>query len=172
MVLNPVSNTVTNDTTNPGKVLAVGLDGRIMIAGSSNVKILPEDPAQPTETLPITNATAGAFSVEGRAYIVAGSTLYVHAPGNLTSISLQATGNDVAFLANGAAVQVHGERELVDAVVGLMHDPVRRARLGAAARALVDANRGAKDRTLVVIMSLLSAEDRGRAVVRPFRVIH
>jgi 3-deoxy-D-manno-octulosonic-acid transferase len=76
-----------------------------------------------------------------------------------------------AFLANGAAVQVHGERELVDAVVGLMNDPVRRARLGAAARALIDANRGAKDRTLAVITSLLPAEDR-RAVVRPFRVVH
>jgi 3-deoxy-D-manno-octulosonic-acid transferase len=77
-----------------------------------------------------------------------------------------------AFLANGAAVQVHSERELVEAVVGLMNDSVRRARLGAAARALVDANRGAKDRTLAVITSLLPAEDRGRAVVRPFRVVH
>ena len=77
-----------------------------------------------------------------------------------------------AFLANGAAVQVHNERELVDAVVGLMNDPVRRARLGAAARALVDANRGAKDRTLAIITSLLPAEDRGRVVVRPFRVVH
>jgi 3-deoxy-D-manno-octulosonic-acid transferase len=77
-----------------------------------------------------------------------------------------------AFLANGAAVQVHSERELVEAVVGLMNDPVRRASLGAAARALVDANRGAKDRTLAVITSLLPAQDRGRAVVRPFRVVH
>jgi 3-deoxy-D-manno-octulosonic-acid transferase len=77
-----------------------------------------------------------------------------------------------AFLANGAAVQVHSERELVDAVVGLMNDPVRRAKLGAAARALVDANRGAKDRTLAILASLLPAQDRGRAVVRPFRVVH
>ena len=77
-----------------------------------------------------------------------------------------------AFLANGAAVQVHSERELVDAVVGLMNDPVRRARLGAAARALVDANRGARDRTLTIIRSLLPAQDRGRAAVRPFRVVH
>jgi 3-deoxy-D-manno-octulosonic-acid transferase len=77
-----------------------------------------------------------------------------------------------AFLANGAAVQVHNERELVDAVVGLLNDPVRRARLGAAARALIDANRGAKDRTLAVVASLLPAHDRARAVVRPFRVVH
>jgi hypothetical protein len=53
-----------------------------------------------------------------------------------------------------------------------MNDPVRRARLGAAARALVNANRGAKDRTLAVISTLLPTEDRGRAVVRPFRVVH
>jgi 3-deoxy-D-manno-octulosonic-acid transferase len=77
-----------------------------------------------------------------------------------------------AFLANGAAVQVHSERELVEAVVGLMNDPVRRARLGAAARALVEANRGAKDRTLAIIRSLLPAQDRGHAAVRPFRVVH
>jgi 3-deoxy-D-manno-octulosonic-acid transferase len=77
-----------------------------------------------------------------------------------------------AFLANGAAVQVQSERALVEAVVDLMNDPVRRARLGAAARALVDANRGAKDRTLAVVTSLLPAQDRGRAVVHPFRVVH
>ena len=59
-----------------------------------------------------------------------------------------------AFLANGAAVQVRTPRELEDVVVGLMADPVRRARLGAAARALVDANRGAKDKTLKVLAEL------------------
>jgi 3-deoxy-D-manno-octulosonic-acid transferase len=76
------------------------------------------------------------------------------------------------FLANDAAVQVRSDRELETAVVSLMGDPVRRARLGAAARALVDANRGAKDKTLAVIAGLVSPEDRERAVVRPFRVVH
>ena len=52
------------------------------------------------------------------------------------------------FLANGAAVQVQSERELDEALLALVTDPVRRARLGAAARALVEANRGAKDKTL------------------------
>ena len=75
------------------------------------------------------------------------------------------------FLANDAAVQVRSDRELEAAVVGLMGDPVRRARLGAAARALVESNRGAKDKTVAVVTSLLPP-DRGRAVVRPFRVIH
>jgi 3-deoxy-D-manno-octulosonic-acid transferase len=78
-----------------------------------------------------------------------------------------------AFLANSAAIQVGSARELEDAVVALMGDPVGRARLGAAARALVDANRGAKDRTLAVIADLLPVESRRRsAVVRPFRVVH
>jgi 3-deoxy-D-manno-octulosonic-acid transferase len=77
-----------------------------------------------------------------------------------------------AFLANDAALQVRSERELEAAVLSLMGDPVRRARLGAAARALVDANRGAKDKTLAVIAGLVPPEDRERSVVRPFRVIH
>ena len=77
-----------------------------------------------------------------------------------------------AFLANDAALQVRSDRELEAAVLSLMGDPVRRARLGAAARALVDANRGAKDKTLSVIASLVPPEDRERSVVRPFRVVH
>jgi 3-deoxy-D-manno-octulosonic-acid transferase len=77
------------------------------------------------------------------------------------------------FLANDAAVQVRSERDLDAAIVSLMGDPVRRARIGAAARALVDANRGAKDKTLDVIAALMPPSDRERsAVVRPFRVIH
>src|SRR5262245_52716815 len=42
-----------------------------------------------------------------------------------------------AFLANAAAVRVSSDRELGDVLVSLMIDPIRRARLGAAARALV-----------------------------------
>jgi 3-deoxy-D-manno-octulosonic-acid transferase len=75
-----------------------------------------------------------------------------------------------AFLTNSAAVQVRTARDLEEVVVELMADPVRRARLGAAARALVDANRGVKDTTLRVLAELLPP-DRP-AVVRPFRVIH
>ena len=59
-----------------------------------------------------------------------------------------------AFVANGAAVQVQSDRELEEALLALLTDPVRRARLGAAARALVEANRGAKDKTLAVIADL------------------
>ncbi|MBI2828741.1 MAG: 3-deoxy-D-manno-octulosonic acid transferase [Acidobacteria bacterium] len=77
------------------------------------------------------------------------------------------------FLANHAAVQLRSWRELDAVILGLMGDPVRRARLGAAARALVEANRGAKDRTLSVVAEVLPPRDREHfAVVRPFRVIH
>jgi 3-deoxy-D-manno-octulosonic-acid transferase len=77
------------------------------------------------------------------------------------------------FLASGAAIQVSSARELEDAVMSLMGDPVRRARLGAAAKALVEANRGAKDRTMRVVTDLLPAPSLKRAaVVHPFRLVH
>src|SRR5712671_3220801 len=60
-----------------------------------------------------------------------------------------------AFLSNDAAIQVQTERELNTTLLALVTDPVRRARLGAAARALVEANRGAKIKTLEVIGELL-----------------
>ena len=52
-----------------------------------------------------------------------------------------------AFIAHDAAIQVNSPRALDEALLGLLTDPVRRARLGAAARALVESNRGAKDKT-------------------------
>jgi 3-deoxy-D-manno-octulosonic-acid transferase len=78
-----------------------------------------------------------------------------------------------AFVTNGAGIQVHGERELDDTLRSLMTDPVRRARLGAAARALVEANRGAKDKTLHVLSDLLPQDPTTSypANVRPFRPI-
>ena len=72
------------------------------------------------------------------------------------------------FLARGAAVQVRSEHELEETLIALVSDSVRRASLGAAARALVDANRGATDRTLDVVTRLLPRP----AVVRPFRRVH
>jgi 3-deoxy-D-manno-octulosonic-acid transferase len=72
------------------------------------------------------------------------------------------------FLQSQAAVQVTGPGELPAVITRLIGDPVERARLGAAARALVEANRGAKPRTLSVIAKLLPAPGL-RGVVRPFR---
>ncbi len=76
-----------------------------------------------------------------------------------------------AFVSNGAAVQVQSERELEEALLALFTDPVRQARLGAAARALVEANRGAKDKTLAVLAELLPLPG-ARGNVRPFRRTH
>jgi 3-deoxy-D-manno-octulosonic-acid transferase len=73
-----------------------------------------------------------------------------------------------AFVASQAAIRVPHAAALTQTVVRLMSDPVERARLGAAARALVEANRGAKPRTLSVIGQLLPRPN-GRGVVRPFR---
>ena len=61
-------------------------------------------------------------------------------------------------------------RELEHALLGLLNDPVRRARLGAAARALVEANRGARGKTMAAIARVLPPQDSGN--VRPFRVVH
>jgi 3-deoxy-D-manno-octulosonic-acid transferase len=73
-----------------------------------------------------------------------------------------------AFLAHRAGLQVHSERELEEELRNLVADPVRRAGLGAAARALVEANRGAKDKTMAVLTDLLPAPS---GVVRPFRLV-
>ena len=74
------------------------------------------------------------------------------------------------FVASGAAIQVASDRELDEAVLGLVRDPVHRAGLGAAARALVEANRGAKNKTLGVLNDLLPPAGAG-GVVRPFRLV-
>lgn len=75
-----------------------------------------------------------------------------------------------AFVTNGAGVQLTEEAELEEAFLSLMSDPVRRARLGAAARALVEANRGANEKSIAVLSALLPQEPRAYpANVRPFR---
>jgi 3-deoxy-D-manno-octulosonic-acid transferase len=72
-----------------------------------------------------------------------------------------------AFVSNcgGSGPERTGTR---GALRNLVTDPVRRASLGAAARALVDANRGAKDKTMAVVSDLLPAPG---GVVRPFRLV-
>ena len=76
-----------------------------------------------------------------------------------------------AFLEKDAAVQVHSDGDLEATLVDLLDDPVRRASLGAAARALVEANRGARERTMRAIASLLPPESARGSVV-PFRRTH
>ena len=75
-----------------------------------------------------------------------------------------------AFLDHEAAIQVRNARELETVLLELLGDPVRRAGLGAAARALVEANRGARGKTMSAIAQLLPPQNPGN--VRPFRVVH
>jgi 3-deoxy-D-manno-octulosonic-acid transferase len=74
------------------------------------------------------------------------------------------------FLDHGAALQVRSGRELESTLLELLGDPVRRASLGAAARALVEANRGARGKSLAALAELLPHEAAGN--VRPFRIVH
>ena len=71
------------------------------------------------------------------------------------------------FIDNRAAIQVQSAAELETCLVELLSQPVRRASLGAAARALVEANRGARAKSLAVIAELLPV-DSPRTVL-PFR---
>jgi 3-deoxy-D-manno-octulosonic-acid transferase len=66
-----------------------------------------------------------------------------------------------AFLAARAGVQVASEAALESVLRRLLADPGERRRLGEAARAVVEANRGAKDKSLAVIGQLLPAEAVG-----------
>jgi 3-deoxy-D-manno-octulosonic-acid transferase len=59
------------------------------------------------------------------------------------------------FVQHGAAVQVASPAGLSQVWVRLVGDPTERTRLGAAARSLVETNRGAKPRTLAVVAQLL-----------------
>lgn len=74
-----------------------------------------------------------------------------------------------AFVANQAGVQVATDGAFESEALALMGDPVRRARLGAAARALVESNRGARDKTLAVLDGLLPPSRPYPSNVRPFR---
>jgi 3-deoxy-D-manno-octulosonic-acid transferase len=76
-----------------------------------------------------------------------------------------------AFIAHDAAVQIPSARALEEALLALLTDSVRRARLGAAARALVESNRGAKEKSLTVIGQVLPLRG-SMGIVRPFRVVH
>ena len=74
------------------------------------------------------------------------------------------------FIDNQAACQIRSAEALEPALSNLVGDPVRRAALGAAARALVEANRGATDRSLAAMAALLQpAHDAPAGVLMPFR---
>lgn len=77
------------------------------------------------------------------------------------------------FLAGRAAVQVRSAHELEQTLRHLLTDPAERARLGGAARRIVEANRGAREKTLAVITDLLPPADTApMGTLRPFRLVH
>jgi 3-deoxy-D-manno-octulosonic-acid transferase len=73
------------------------------------------------------------------------------------------------FAAAGAAVRLDDEAHLDRVLVDLLGDAVKRARLGAGARALVEANRGAKDKTMTALEPLLPMVPPPNVI--PFRPI-
>jgi 3-deoxy-D-manno-octulosonic-acid transferase len=73
------------------------------------------------------------------------------------------------FLEADAAVQVGDERELGSVFRDLLDDESRRARMGGAARAIIDASHGARERTLSVIAELLPPGEG--PTVRSFRLV-
>jgi 3-deoxy-D-manno-octulosonic-acid transferase len=72
-----------------------------------------------------------------------------------------------SFLGADAALQIRDGRELEDTLIDLLANPARRTRLGEAARALVDANRGAKARTLDAMATLLPPPGTSNIVLFP-----
>ncbi len=77
-----------------------------------------------------------------------------------------------AFLSADAAVQVQTPADLEQTLRHLLTDAGERARLGLAARQIVEANRGAREKTLAVVVDLLPpAETAPGGVLRPFRIV-
>jgi hypothetical protein len=110
ITLDTAANTVSQNTSVPGTVLAVSPDGnRVIVAGSNLVTVLGVGSGIATEGSSITGATAADFTPDSRAaYILAGSTVYFWTTGSFRSVTLGGTANDVKFLANGAFAYLAG----------------------------------------------------------------
>ncbi len=115
-VLNTSGNSVSESVSLPGKVLAVSPDGSTVIIsdtspvdGPNQVFILNTNTSR-SSAFQITEATAADFSPDSlKAYIIAGSTLYVYSKvDGLRTIALAAPATDVAFLSEGAFAYVAG----------------------------------------------------------------
>ncbi len=97
-----------------GKVLAVSPDGKKVVISdtkSSPNQVFVFDTTTTTSVaLPIAGAMAADYSPDSlKAYIVAGSTLYVYSTlAALKAVPLGAAANDVSFLANGAFAYLAG----------------------------------------------------------------
>ncbi len=114
MVIDASSNTVSQFISSPGKVLAVSPDGtKVVISDTSdtpNQVFIFDTATNTSQAFSITGATAADFSPDSlKAYIIAGSTLYVYSKVDaLQTIPLRAPANDVAFFAEGAFAYLAG----------------------------------------------------------------
>ena len=75
-----------------------------------------------------------------------------------------------SFLQNQAAIQVRTGRELEDTLIDLLANRDRRERLGESARTLVEANRGAKARSLEAIADVFPLPPTPSGNVVPFPI--
>ena len=113
-VLNFSSNSVSQFVSAPGKVLAVSPDGtKVVISDTADVpnQVHVFDTTSNTgPTFQINGATAADFSPDSlKAYILAGSTLYVYSKLDaLRTIPLAVPAHDVTFLAEGAFAYLAG----------------------------------------------------------------
>lgn len=115
-VFDAASNTASPFTAVPGKVLAVSPDGNKVVisdtapADGPNRVFVFDTTNRSSVTFQITGATAADFSPDSlKAYIVAGSTLYVYSKLDaLRTVPLATPAKDVSFLSEGAFAYVAG----------------------------------------------------------------
>ena len=114
MILDTGSNTVSQVTAAPGKVLAVSPDGvKVIVSDTTdtpNQVFVFDTSLNTTQAYSISGATAADFSPDSlKAYILAGSTLYVYSKLDaLQTIPLSAPANEVAFFPEGAFAYIAG----------------------------------------------------------------
>jgi len=113
-VITVSSNSVSQFVSAPGKVLAISPDGSEIVISDTvdvpNEVVVLNTIGNTGPTFQITGATAADFSPDSlKAYILAGSTLYVYSKLDaLKTIPLTAPANDVSFLAEGAFAYLAG----------------------------------------------------------------
>jgi trimeric autotransporter adhesin len=106
--------TVSEFKSVTGKVLTVSPDGRKVIVSDTvstpNQVFVFDTTTSTSVILPIAGATAADYSPDNlKAYILAGSTLYVYSTLEaLKSVALAAPAVDISFLANGAFAYLAG----------------------------------------------------------------
>lgn len=112
MTLDAASNSVTQNTALPGKVLAVSPDSTlVVVASASTVYIQSSSAGNSSTPLAISGATAASFSPDSNhLYITAGNTVYDYtsSPQSVASLTLTNTPTDVAVLPSAAFVFLAG----------------------------------------------------------------